>query len=481
MIKPRYHWLTYPVYLLSAQFPGPTAPRDFVTMLLTSDKLPPDIPSKDKPLRHFMVISRPCLHKDTAPRDGYVRGQYESVEYIREVPITKPRQMSASMTDLKSMTNTGRNSTLGKDILQNAIENHTGQMDEIDGFDDERAVSDSGLSHHEDKASRRRTGNPVEWIMITRSDPGGSVPRFMVERGTPGSIIADASKFLDWITAKDITDVDSDEETPGGVVERKAAEQLAHDENEKYLRNFQAYNGPEARGEPTAGMATREPQDLATRSGLLEVVDPGAEDGYIPSNTPAVASNHISVFTKQDGDVGRDESLLHHSNSSASSVSSDLSFASALEVNEEDVSTNTASTDITQAVGGIELRAHELKRLNKLDKKRMKLDEKLNKAREKDASKRSGDNHKDEEALRKAEEKHRKEIERIEWKKKKELLKAGEKKRKNIEKDEKARILKELEGARTEVSILRMEKESLKIQVAELKAANKALAENGRG
>ena len=40
--------------------------------------------------------------------------------------------------------------------------------------------------------------NPVEWIMLTRSDPGGSVPRFMVERGTPSSIVADASKFLDW-------------------------------------------------------------------------------------------------------------------------------------------------------------------------------------------------------------------------------------------------------------------------------------------
>ena len=39
--------------------------------------------------------------------------------------------------------------------------------------------------------------------MITRSDPGGSVPRFMVERGTPGSIVADASKFLDWACKKD--------------------------------------------------------------------------------------------------------------------------------------------------------------------------------------------------------------------------------------------------------------------------------------
>src|SRR6201999_4204452 len=56
--------------------------------------------------------------------------------------------------------------------------------------------------------------NPVEWIMVTRSDPGGSVPRFLVERGTPGGIVADASKFLNWACAKDIEDFDSDDDVP---------------------------------------------------------------------------------------------------------------------------------------------------------------------------------------------------------------------------------------------------------------------------
>ncbi|KAF7588468.1 hypothetical protein BBP40_005695, partial [Aspergillus hancockii] len=40
--------------------------------------------------------------------------------------------------------------------------------------------------------------NPVEWIMVTRSDPGGNIPRWMVEKGTPKSICTDAIKFLDW-------------------------------------------------------------------------------------------------------------------------------------------------------------------------------------------------------------------------------------------------------------------------------------------
>ncbi|KAF5016598.1 hypothetical protein F66182_11674 [Fusarium sp. NRRL 66182] len=39
--------------------------------------------------------------------------------------------------------------------------------------------------------------------MITRSDPGGSVPRWMVERGTPKSITGDAVKFLNWASEPD--------------------------------------------------------------------------------------------------------------------------------------------------------------------------------------------------------------------------------------------------------------------------------------
>lgn len=34
--------------------------------------------------------------------------------------------------------------------------------------------------------------------MITRSDPGGNIPRWMVEKGTPKSICSDTVKFLNW-------------------------------------------------------------------------------------------------------------------------------------------------------------------------------------------------------------------------------------------------------------------------------------------
>lgn len=159
------------VYLLSAQFPGPTAPRDFVTCLLTSDEgltdssVPHNGAEKGNGSipRHHMVISIPVDHPDAPPRTGLVRGQYESVEMIREIPIAEARERGF----------TGDNDSNG--------------------------------------TSRTTDANPVEWIMITRSDPGGGLPRFMVERGTPGSIASDAVKFIDWATSRENFPEDDEE------------------------------------------------------------------------------------------------------------------------------------------------------------------------------------------------------------------------------------------------------------------------------
>ncbi len=75
------------VYRLSAQFPGPTTPRDFVTLLVTSSKALQQHGnahrSPDLAPRHYMIISKPCNHPETQPQNGFIRGQYESVEFIR--------------------------------------------------------------------------------------------------------------------------------------------------------------------------------------------------------------------------------------------------------------------------------------------------------------------------------------------------------------------------------------------------------------
>ena len=39
--------------------------------------------------------------------------------------------------------------------------------------------------------------------MVTRSDPGGSIPRWMVDKGTPRSVGADAAKFVNWAMQTD--------------------------------------------------------------------------------------------------------------------------------------------------------------------------------------------------------------------------------------------------------------------------------------
>ncbi|KAL4923097.1 uncharacterized protein BDV17DRAFT_24225 [Aspergillus undulatus] len=134
------------VYHVSASFPRPTTSRDFVIMIVTWEA-GFDHPEEEKngkeerEGRSWMMVSRPVEHPDAPSTEQYIRGQYESVEMIREIIVEK-------------------------------------DSSDADGAKDEP--------------------NPVEWIMVTRSDPGGTIPRWMVEKGTPKSICGDAAKFVEW-------------------------------------------------------------------------------------------------------------------------------------------------------------------------------------------------------------------------------------------------------------------------------------------
>jgi hypothetical protein len=179
------------VYRLSAQFPGPTTPRDFVTLLLTSSKALK--PHKEDELvpRHYMIISRPCNHPETQPRDNFIRGQYESVEFIREIP--RRLKTSTSSTDLNQLHHK-HGHTLEQDVLIHNADRqahlHPGGQEEPSKSRDaspasrkrSHTVGDSVL-HSSGRLSMDDydpEDNPIEWIMVTRSDPGGSVPRFLV-------------------------------------------------------------------------------------------------------------------------------------------------------------------------------------------------------------------------------------------------------------------------------------------------------------
>lgn len=149
------------IYQVSAVFPGPVTPRDFVTLLLSNDS-----GHNEREFRQFMIVSKPCTHPDCPPRQNFIRGTYESVEMIREIPLSEPPRRSQSSIEL------------GRDVPSGP-----GQEIVCGG----------------DKSSTMA----VEWLMITRSDPGGNVPRFLVERGTPSGIVTDAARFFKWANMKE--------------------------------------------------------------------------------------------------------------------------------------------------------------------------------------------------------------------------------------------------------------------------------------
>ncbi|EPE03517.1 reticulocyte-binding protein 2 [Ophiostoma piceae UAMH 11346] len=163
------------IFLLEADFPGPTASRDFVTMLLTAESSVPGITGGCK---QFMMVSKPCQHPETPTRSGFVRAQYESVEMIREVPI--PKAEAQSLTSPSTM---GRRTRSSIDLGRNSLD-----QEQDEGHQHQ---------HHSDTHDMA-----IEWIMITRNNPGGNVPRFLVDKSTPSSIISDANKFMDWLVAK---------------------------------------------------------------------------------------------------------------------------------------------------------------------------------------------------------------------------------------------------------------------------------------
>lgn len=386
------------VYHLSAQFPGPTTPRDFVTLLLTSDNALTEETGgvfgegdrKEIP-RHFMVVSKPCIHAEAPERDGFIRGQYQSVELIREVPLAPQRKKSASMNDLRAAGGSGKRaeittSGLGREaVIRNANKSQS-QTQEHDstGFGSDqssttRAVGEEGRkrgktisfsgSHGTDAKGQHfdvpeqegdPENNPVEWIMLTRSDPGGSVPRFMVERGSPGSIVADAVKFLDWACSKDIDEFGGDEtastaemvETTDQTepdVEEQAKPQLPRrpaniQPKEISLREYQT-NGHLAglngiRDSPpdenyVAPKSSISPghaqQNASSGGGLYGMMSSAAS--LIASHTPAIITSHLPS-------IGYSAALPHalprlrrySTSSSSSSENSDAgTFASALE------------------------------------------------------------------------------------------------------------------------------------------------------
>ncbi|KAH8692837.1 hypothetical protein BGW36DRAFT_302666 [Talaromyces proteolyticus] len=274
------------VYKLSAQFPGPTTARDFVTLVMTTDSILEGQEAEGGNM--FMVVSKPCSHPEAPPRDGYIRGQYESVELIREL----------SSQESESTGQTGK------------------------------ATDESASS-----ADDQNNPNPVEWIMITRSDPGGSVPKWMVERGTPKSITGDAVKFLNWASQPDVSDkgdtadileVTQDPDAIG--TENKGAEQI-----NQSIASFQDTDGT------STGLWSSVTNMI--NAGIESYV-PEAVSNYIPGQLPQFSDNEDrdrAVSKKSEADKENDDDT--------SSLASNDSFTSAESNFPPSVSTNHLRPD----------------------------------------------------------------------------------------------------------------------------------------
>lgn len=530
------------VYHLSAQFPGPTTPRDFVTLLLTSssalsepDSLAsrPGSPASDgarpRPQRftdtprHFIVISRPCIHPDCPPRDGFIRGQYESVEFIREIP-RKPKKASSTTNLFKLAQSQQDAPPLEKEILLRNAErklkesgeellDRDGQLtpaaaDEVAresrkrgktiSFAGSRGPSAKGEAMDDPDAHDDAEMNPVEWVMVTRSDPGGSVPRFMVERGTPGGIVADASKFLEWARKKDHSqdEVEALEKGDMEQYQKKTREELEAYDTNGHLAGLDEAEKAEAPIVAVPRRASMEiataPGDPARQGGLVATVTNAAYAGLesyapqavldrLPGHQPSRSMQSMDEVT---GVANGTSATLSRSISSASSI---VTFASAEDHFDDTQSTRSATsqTKSPESKDAAAMSPHE-KELEKLNERKKKLDEILAKAREKELKDKEELTSKEEERLKRTEEKHakevakqeekyKKEVARLEAKRQKEAAKAEERKRKEEDKDEKRRLAREKDAMKQELEVVGKERDILREQVRALQRENTGL------
>ncbi|KAM0284816.1 hypothetical protein ACHAQH_001737 [Verticillium albo-atrum] len=523
------------VFQLSAQFPGPTTPRDFVTLLLSSDAaetktLPNGAP---RPLRTFMILSKPCDHPECPPRQGYIRGQYESVEIIREVASDKPGTIKRARSSIDvGAEGSQQRQAVAEDMSKeavlraaNKIASHEESRNRGLSVDSAPARDDAG--HHMDAIEEEEEDAPttIEWLMVTRSDPGGNVPRFMIERGTPGGIVSDASKFLKWLTAKAARDFAEEpspaESGPAAAVDNDKT--MAVQAEESKARSNNLTSAPTANLVPDTA-APHETSDsgghngMASSNGLYGMISGAfgyaseAMAGRLPVGLPVGLPG---FFQSQPN--SSDETLSHKnvhdedddddSLSTISDTSSVRSFTSAMERTESaeiasspetlrDDALSTQSSESRSLNAPLSHSAtHHDKELRKLQERRHKMQEKLNKLQSRMTAKRadgSQSSQRDEAAAAKLREKHEREVAKHEEKYQRELRRLEEKRahderkavarrRKLEERELKANAAMELDKVRQERDLALHEVELLKAQVGELQGQNTRLvAEMGK-
>ncbi|KAF2029317.1 hypothetical protein EK21DRAFT_67901 [Setomelanomma holmii] len=385
------------VYLLSAQFPGPTSPREFITLLITSDNCLTKASKVGNTMpRHFMVVSIPVNHPDAPPRTGMVRGYYESIEMIREIPLAGAGADEAEL-------------------------------------------------------------NPVEWVMVTRSDPGGGIPRFMVERNVPSSIVQDAVKFLDWACAKD------EEELVKPVKEGGTPEPTIH--------------------EPERRFSMVESNGIGAGVGTSIVDRPSGSIRQISQRAEESSEASTGLFGQLKDTVGASSSTT---SSEADSFASAEQFTTAPNGLPIDGSTPTPSTLSPEEPPLVPVDGSHARKMAEIEERKKQLKEKLDQTREKQEKDLANDSQKTQKELEKAAEKHtkerkkqedrfEKEIRKLEERREKETKKLLSKQQKEADKNQLLKAQRERDEHKQRAEILEAENKLLNEQIGELQRENTAL------
>ncbi|KAK0732875.1 hypothetical protein B0T21DRAFT_335307 [Apiosordaria backusii] len=497
--------------VISARFGGPTTARDFIALHITPPARKEADGEKKKKKgvrqpRQFMLVSRPVEHPDCPPRSGFIRGVYESVEVIREVPVVKPLRRTRSSGDWGEHDGKG-----GLDLHADGGSSNVQKEAMIRSA--KKAIEDGQDSEEEDVEMA------IEWLMVTRSDPGGSVPRFMVEKGTPGGIINDAGQFLKWFASLHAVD---EKEMVNGNHEVDGQEGVNKVDGER--KEDKVVNG--SVDDSTAS----KDHDRGNQNGELhdhkqgEVTPPSGFYGMIASALGAAGSAVASrVATLAGSTIATDDDSLNDDDDE-SDTSSELSFASAsegdsrrrqenddddavtTELEKNDSNIDAASTlssvspsslhsnedgSVTQTSHSASLSSHQAqheKELKKLQDRMRKAQAKLERshqrrhhnhhkeqdeAKEEAALQRLKEKH--EREIAKQQEKYEREVRRLAEKRAQEERKKEEKRRKAQEREERANMAMELERTRAERDVAMKQIEILKGQVGELQRENTML------
>ncbi|KAL6709400.1 hypothetical protein ACN47E_001807 [Coniothyrium glycines] len=408
------------VYQLSAQFPGPTSPREFITLLITSDTCLTDASKVGDTIpRHFMVVSIPVTHPDAPPRSGMVRGFYESIEMIREIPLQGA----------------------GKDEAET---------------------------------------NPVEWIMVTRSDPGGGIPRFMVERNVPSSIVNDAVKFLNWACAKDDGDGSEGQGTNANTSDTLQVQDAPRSLSIADSNGITAGVGTSIADRPSPSVRRLSQraaeQNQVGGTGILEQFKHTIE-GYIPDAVNPYASSTLQRTI---------------SSSSSRTSSSDDSFASATQFSSAhdgtliETTMTTSNTTSQQSFPVVPDDSPHGRKLQEIEDKKRQLKDQLEQTREKRESDLQNESDKTQKEMEKAAERHekekkkqedkfQKEIRRLEERREKETRKLLARQQKEADKNQLHKAQRERDEFKQKMEILEQENKLLKEQIGELQKESTAI------